>query len=77
MKVPASVPAPAAALTLDEEWKRLLVSDRYADMGALCEGQLGELEAERSRVDADLAKRRKRLKAADALAEVEGDDGTD
>ena len=81
----------ATTLTLGDTWKGLLVADRFGELSALCDRRVGELESERdrleaerdrieeerSRVRADLAKWRKRQKAAAALAEVEDDDGTD
>ena len=88
---PKLVLARAATLTLGDSWKGLLVADRFDELSALCDRRVGELESERdrleaerdrieeerSRVRADLAKWRKRQKAAAALASVDDDDGTD
>ena len=84
-KEPVSELAPAATtLTLDSSWKGLFGADRYADMRTMSDRRVGELEAERdrlegelSRVDEDLAKWRKRQKAAASLAAVDDDAGTD
>ena len=83
--VPEPAPAPAAkTLTVDSSWKGLFATDRYADMRAMSDRRVGDLEAERarleaelSRVDEDLAKWRKRKKVAEALVKVDDDDGTD
>ena len=82
---PVSEPAPAATiLTVDSSWKGLFAADRYGDMRIMSDRRVGELEAEcerieeeRDRVRADLAKWRKRQKAALLLAKVDDDDGTD
>ncbi len=82
---PKPVPARGGAtLTLNDTWERLFAADRYGDMRDLSDRRVGELEAERdrlegelSRVDEDLAKWRKRQKAAASLAAVDDDAGTD
>lgn len=59
---PKVVALPGAGLTGREQWKGLLLAEDYEALVTLCEGQVARLEA-------DLATWRKRLAAAQALAD--------
>lgn len=66
-EAPVAEPVPAAGLTGNEQWKALIVAERFDELRELCEARIGEAETRVRDAEADLEKWRRRLTAAKAL----------